>query len=267
MLPRLISIGDFFIPTYGVLVSAGFLLALWMIARMARRTGLPVDDVVNLGVYAALAGLLGAKLAMFLFDWSYYLTNPRELLSFSTLRAGGVFQGGLVLAVATGIWYMRRHHLPLLPTMDVFAPGIALGHAIGRVGCFAAGCCWGSECRRPWAVTFTDPHANEISGTPLGVPLHPAQLYEAFAEALIFTVLWWRFRKPHHEGQVIGLYLAMYSLARFIIEFFRFHEQGLFGGLSLTQWIALAIFLPGLWLAFRRGAEVKPRMAPAARRA
>lgn len=261
MFPRLITIGDFFLPTYGVLVAAAFLLALWMTARLARRSNLNSDEVVNLGIYSALAGLVGAKLALFLFDLSYYLNNPKEVFSFATLRAGGVFQGGLVLAVATAIWYMKRHRLPMLPTMDVFAPGIALGHAVGRLGCFTAGCCWGTETHVPWAVTFTDPHTYQISGTPLGIPLHPAQLYEAFAEAIIFAVTLWRVRKQHHEGQIIGLYLVLYSIARFIIEFFRYHEQGLFAGLSLTQWLAVALFFPGLWLALRKSTPVvKPAL-------
>src|SRR5579871_6071675 len=108
MLPRLFSICRFSQSAYGVLVSLAFLVALWMAARLAKRTNLNPDSVVNLGVYCALAGVLGAKLMMFFFDFDFYLKNPREIFSFSTLRAGGVFQGGLLLAIITAIWYIRK---------------------------------------------------------------------------------------------------------------------------------------------------------------
>jgi hypothetical protein len=163
MLPQLIHIGDFFVPTYGVLVAAGFLLALWLATRLAARAGLDKEAVLNLGIYCGLAGILGAKLLMIVLDLGYYLRNPGELFSMSTLQAGGVFYGGLILALITAFWYMRKSRLPGLATSDVFAPGLALGHAVGRLGCFAAGCCWGLECHRPWAVTFEDPAAHRGS--------------------------------------------------------------------------------------------------------
>src|SRR5205823_4158996 len=153
----------------------------------------------------------GAKLMMFLVDIRYYLERPGEFFSLATLQAGGVFYGGLIAALGVSWWYMRKMRLPLLKTADVFAPGVALGHGIGRLGCFSAGCCWGIECHRPWAVTFTDPAANDVTGVPLNRPLHPTQLYEAFAEFLIFGILYWRIRRAHAAGEVIGLYLLLYS--------------------------------------------------------
>jgi phosphatidylglycerol:prolipoprotein diacylglycerol transferase len=147
---------------------------------------------------------------------------------------------------------MRNKKLPVWQTADCFAPGIAIGHAIGRLGCFMAGCCWGSECHLPWAVTFTNPDAHNMFGTPLDIPLHPSQLYEAFTNVLVFAVVYLAFGKPHRPGQIIGMYLVLSSMFRFIIEFFRFHEQGLFGPLSLTQWIAAGLFAFGLWLWLRK---------------
>jgi phosphatidylglycerol:prolipoprotein diacylglycerol transferase len=246
MLPKLISIGGFFIPTYGTLVALGFLTALWITLRLARRAGLPSEPVTHLAIYCALGGLLGAKLAMILFDFREYWDNPRSLVSLSTLQAAGVYQGGLVLAVVVAFVYMRRTHLPGLETSDVFAPGLAAGHAIGRIGCFAAGCCWGTECHLPWAVTFKNPEAYNLVGVPLGVPLHPTQLYESLAEALIFLFLYLRSKRAHAAGEIIGLYLVLYSVARFVVEFFRFHEQGLYFGLSLTQWISLVTLAAGV---------------------
>ncbi len=254
MFPQIVRIGDFFIPTYGVLVALALLAALWLTARLARRSGLEPETVVNLGVYCALAGILGAKLLMFAFDFDYYARNPREIFSLTTLQAGGVFQGGLALALITAIIYMRRKKLPGLATADTFSPGIALGHAIGRLGCFAAGCCWGAECHLPWAVTFTNTEAHRLVGVPLGVPLHPTQLYEAFAEASIFAILYLRFGRSHRPGSIFGLYLLLYGSARFVVEFFRVHDQANpFGApVSTPQWIALAMVGAGAWLLGRR---------------
>ncbi|MCP5115386.1 MAG: prolipoprotein diacylglyceryl transferase, partial [bacterium] len=182
MYPKLISIGDFFLPTYGVLVSLGFLAGLWIAARLARRSGLDPESVTNLGVYCALSGLAGAKLMMLLADFDHFSRNPGEIFSLSTLRAGGIFHGGLIVALLVAFFYMRSKHLPALKTADTIAPGLAIGHAIGRLGCFAAGCCWGQQCGRPWAVTFTNPEANQLTGVTLNVPVHPTQLYEAAAE-------------------------------------------------------------------------------------
>jgi phosphatidylglycerol---prolipoprotein diacylglyceryl transferase len=251
-----------FLHTYGVLVATAFLTALWLTGRLARRTGMDADVVINLGIYCGLAALVGAKLMLFLVDFRYWAEHPGEIFTLSTLRAGGVFYGGLIAALAVSAWYMRKTRLPLLVTADVFAPGIALGHGIGRLGCFSAGCCWGRECHLPWAVTFRDPVANEYVGVPLGIPLHPTQLYEAFAEFVIFAVLYWRFARPHSKGGIISLYLLLYGAARFVVEFFRVHEQGnLLGGpLDTSQWISLALMGLGaahFIAARRRSREVK----------
>ncbi|HEV2446289.1 MAG TPA: prolipoprotein diacylglyceryl transferase, partial [Candidatus Sulfopaludibacter sp.] len=193
------------------------------------------------------AAIAGAKLMMFLVDFGYYSEHPREIFSIESLQAGGVFYGGLLVALAFSWWYMRKRHLPPLKTADIFAPAIALGHAIGRIGCFTAGCCWGRQCERPWAITFTSQEAHDRVGVPLGVPLHPTQLYESAAEFLIFAILYWRIRKAHEPGAVISLYLILYSVTRFIVEFFRYHEQGnlLNGPLDTSQWISIVLFLMG----------------------
>ena len=252
MFPKLISIGHFFVPTYGTLVAIGFLMGLWVTVRLARRSKLPVEPVTNLAIYCALAGLAGAKLFMVLFDFKEYWADPRSIFSFSTLQAAGVYQGGFLFALVMAILYMRYNRLPAFETCDVFAPGVAAGQAIGRLGCFAAGCCWGTECDRPWAVTFRNPEAHDLTNVPLGIPLHPAQLYEVAADALIFAALYWMIRRPHGPGTIIAWYLTLYSAARFAIEFFRFHEQGLHLGLSLTQWISLGTLAAGVALLLAR---------------
>jgi phosphatidylglycerol:prolipoprotein diacylglycerol transferase len=260
MYPELFHIS--FLHTYGVLVAAAFLVALWLAGRLAKEAGLSHEAVTNLGIYCALSAIAGAKLMMFVVDIPYYVRNPAEIFTLSTLQAGGVFYGGLIGALAVGFWYMRKSRLPGLKTADVFAPAIALGHGIGRLGCFSAGCCWGIQCDRPWAVTFTDPAANALVGVPLNVPLHPTQLYEAIAEFAIFGFLYTRVRRPHGPGAIIGIYLMLYSATRFVVEFFRVHEQGnLWGGpLDTSQWISIGLFLAGLWF-LRRSTSPHPSAA------
>ena len=247
MFPKVFQIGDFFLPSYGLLVALGFLAGLAITSRLARRSGIDPEVATNLGIYVALSGLLGAKLLMLAYDFDFYTRNPREIFSLNTLQAGGVFYGGLVLALLTAIWYLRNRKLPGLLTADAFAPGIAAGHAIGRIGCFAAGCCWGVECHRPWAVTFENPDAHALVGVPLGVPLHPTQLYESAIEALIFVILYRMFNKPHPPGRIIGWYLILYPAGRFAVEFFRSHEQANPFGLplSLAQWTTLVLVAAG----------------------
>ena len=262
MFPEAFRIGSFFQSTYGVLVTLGFLVGVWMASRLGRKAGLDSEAVLNLGIYVALAALLGAKLLMILLDLGYYSRNPGEIFTLATFRAGGIFYGGLIAALIAAAVYTRRKRLPGLLTADVFAPAIALGHAIGRLGCFAAGCCWGQESSLPWAVTFTNPLSNQLFGTPLGIPLHPTQLYEAFSEAIIFLILYWRFHRPHRPGAVIGLYLALYSSVRFLVEFVRAHDEvnPFYGPLVAEQWLALALVAGGVWL-LRRQAPGKGQAA------
>jgi phosphatidylglycerol:prolipoprotein diacylglycerol transferase len=254
VLPKLISIGSFYLPTYGVLVALGFLLGLGLAVRLGKRSGLPAEPMANMAVYVALAGLAGAKILMIMFDWSTeFRDHPMEIFSLSTLQAAGVYQGGLILALLTAYLYMKKQGLPMLQTADAFAPGVALGHAIGRLGCLAAGCCYGIECKLPWAITFHDPEANNLSRTPLEVPLHPTQLYEFGTELILCFYLYWAFGKQHAPGKIIGQFLLFSSIARFIIEFFRVHDQALPFGmpLSLTQWIAIGLALAGLALLLK----------------
>jgi phosphatidylglycerol---prolipoprotein diacylglyceryl transferase len=253
MLPELLPIP--FLHTYGVLVALAFLAALWMTGRLARRAGLNPESVLNLAIYCAISALLGAKLLMFIVDAPYYAENPGEIFSLATLQAGGIFYGGLIAALGIAFLYMRHSKLPGLKTADVFAPGIALGHGIGRLGCFSAGCCWGAPSDLPWAVTFTNPEAHRLVGVPLGVSLHPSQLYEAGAEFLIFAFLYRAIGRPHHDGAIISLYLMLYSAVRFFVEFVRYQEHPNFAGaLNPAQVISIGLFALGAvyWLRLRK---------------
>ena len=255
MFPRLLTIGSFSLPAYGALVALAFLVALGMASRFAKQRGLNSERIVNLGVYCALAGMGGAKLLMIALD-PELRSHPAEIFSLSVLQSAGIFFGGFIAALVFAYFYMRSQGLPVLATSDLFAPGLALGHGIGRMGCFAAGCCWGKPTTLPWAVTFTS--TNTTTGVPLNIPLHPTQLYEALAEALICGILLTMLRRKHRDGQVIGMYLLLYGLVRFAVEFVRDHdESNPFGGpFVLEQWIALALAACGVYLLARRGGEL-----------
>jgi phosphatidylglycerol:prolipoprotein diacylglycerol transferase len=255
MFPRLVQIGSFSLPTYGALVAIAFLVGLWLTSRFAKERGVSSEKVVNLGVYCALTGMLGAKVLMIVMDPEYRL-HPEEIFTRETLQSAGIFYGGFIAALLFAYFYMKRQKLPVLATADLFAPGVAIGHGIGRLGCFAAGCCWGKPTNLPWAVTFTSKDAT--TGVPLGVPLHPTQLYEAFAEAIICLVLIWRLKRGHAEGGVIGLYLLFYGMVRFAVEFLRVHDGSnpLGGPFVLEQWISLAVAVAGAWLVSRRDTVV-----------
>src|SRR5262249_8129271 len=156
---------------YGLFYALGFLLALRLAVYLARREGIDSARVVDLGIVALLAGFVGAKLALYVIDARYYIDHPMEILR--NLRSAGVFYGGFVLASLAAVVYVRRQRLPLAKVADLAAPPLALGQAVGRIGCLMAGCCYGKSCDLPWAVTFSDPAAFQLTGVPLGVALHP----------------------------------------------------------------------------------------------
>jgi phosphatidylglycerol:prolipoprotein diacylglycerol transferase len=260
MLPKLIQIGTFYLPTYGVLVALAFLTALAIAGKLGRLQGLSRDAIMNLGIYCALAGIVGAKLFMIVLD-PYYRKNPGQIFTLSTLQSAGIWYGGFIVALVFAYFYMRSQGLPFLKTSDIFAPGLAIGHAIGRLGCFAAGCCYGKPTSLPWAVTYTSQDAN---GAPLGVPLHPTQIYEAAIESLICVVLYQRAKRQHKEGSIIALYLILSGIARFLIEFLRAHDEANPLGLALTleQWISVAVCLTGLFLLLRHDQTSRPQSLP-----
>ncbi len=238
------SWGPFSLPTYGVLLATAFLLGLVVVHRLAKRSGLDPNRITDLAVWVLLGGLVGAKLLLVVVDWRFYMHDPGEL--WSLFRSGGVFYGGLLGAVAVAVFYVRRHAIPGWAAADVLAPAVALGQAVGRQGCFAAGCCWGRPTDVSWAVTFKDLFASRTIGTPLDIPLHPTQLYESGATLLIFFILLWLSLHKGFAGQVTLAYLFLYSVARGVIEFYRgdLARGTVFqGALSTSQFIAILVIV------------------------
>jgi phosphatidylglycerol---prolipoprotein diacylglyceryl transferase len=239
-LPQTFGVGPITLYTYGVLLAAAYLLGLKLATVRARARGLDQTRVLDLGIYIIISALIGAKLLLLLTNLNGFIANPRELMSL--VWSGGVFYGGLILAVIVAVIYIRRIGLPLWTTCDVFAPGIALGHVVGRMGCFFAGCCYGKPTSMPWGITFTDPFAAVNVGTPLNIPLHPTQLYEAGAEALILIVLLTtESRGRRFAGRTFWLYMALYGVSRYVIEMFRGDPRGSVGMFSTSQFISLIL--------------------------
>ena len=240
MHPILLELGPLTVYTYGLLLAAAYLLGLKLAMARAQARGLDSARVLDLGIYIIISALIGAKLLLVMTDYRTFLSDPRELWTLA--RSGGVFYGGLILAVIVALWYIRKVGLPLWTTCDVFAPGIALGHVIGRFGCLFAGCCYGKPTTLPWGITFTDPAAAQNVGTPLGVPLHPTQIYEAGAEFLILMVLLATEKKGRpFPGRTFWLYMLLYAISRFIIEFYRGDVRGNVGVFSTSQFISVLL--------------------------
>ena len=240
MYPELFSIGPITIYSYGVLLAASYLLGLWLAMRRAKQWGLDPTRVLDLGIYIIIAALIGAKLLLLVVDFNQFSSSPQDLLSLA--RSGGVFYGGLILAVVVAFWYIARHQLPFWTTCDVFAPGIALGHVTGRLGCLAAGCCYGKPADVAWAITFTNPLAAANVGTPLGIPLHPTQIYEAGAELVILLFLLATERRGRYfPGRTFWSYMLLYAISRYIVEIYRGDPRGEIFGMSTSQFISLVL--------------------------
>jgi len=261
MYPKILDLGPVTIHTYGLLLAAAFIAGIWITSRNARKQGISPDTIWNMGLVIIFSALVGAKVILFFSNYEYYSRNFREIFSLSTLRTNGVYYGGLVLALAAAAAYIYRKRLPPLVMADIAAPGIALGQAIGWLGCFSAGCCYGKPTDMPWGVVFRNQYSFENVGVPLNIPLHPTQIYDSIGALCLFGYLMWRLPAKRFNGQVILEYLALYSLLRFVVEFFRGDDRGfvLYGLLSTSQFLAiLTLFASAAvyFLLFRRSAEI-----------
>lgn len=269
--PILFSIDGFHVATYGGVVALAFLAAGLLAARGFEDRGMDPDEAWTLMAYALVFGLVGAKL--------YYavLHGPDALLS----RGGLVWYGGLLAGSAGVGWAIHRRALPLLVTLDVLAPALALGHGVGHVACFFSGDSYGVPSDLPWAVAFPRGAPPSTAGNlrrafgvdvPAGVAdqvlltVHPTMLYSALVLLLLSAFLWWYRRRSGTAGRLFGLYLVLAGTERFLVEFLRAKDDRLLGGFTLAQLIAAALFLTGvflLWKLFRdRTAPVRGGDAP-----
>lgn len=254
MHPILITIGPISVPTYGFLFALGVLLGIVVSLRSARQAGLDVNTIGDFLFYMLICSLLGAKLLLFVTRFSFYLSNPGELKYL--LTSGGIFYGGVICGLAFAVWFIRRHKLDFAVMADIIAPALALGHFFGRLGCFFAGCCYGREAGScPIAVTFHDSTAGNLTGIPLHIPLFPTQLIEALCELLIFILLYFFLRRRKaYAGRLFVVYIALYSLVRFSVEYFRGDaDRGFIFGSAAAPFASISqaqlISIAGLLLA------------------
>ncbi len=241
-------IGPFPIRMYGLMIGVGFLLGIWLASRRAKKEGIDPDRILDLGVYLLLAAIIGSRILYVLINLPEFANNPLDV--FAVWKGGLVFYGGVLAAIPTGIWYVRRHDLSVWKTADIIAPYAALGHAFGRLGCFFAGCCYGAPCSGHLCVTFTDPH----SLAPLGAPLYPTQLFEAGGEFVNFILLIALRRHKKYDGQLFWLYPIFYSVLRFSVEMFRGDAaRGLYfgGAVSISQLIAVGMITVSVFMLWR----------------
>ncbi len=250
MYPKLFELGFLTIHTYGLLLALAFLSATALTAHLAEKDGIPRTRAWDLGFVVILSALVGAKALMLLTNLEYYLSQPSRLFALEFWQAGGAFFGGLIGATLGTIWFIRRDSaLHFWKVADAAAPSIALGQSIGRLGCFAAGCDYGTPSQLPWAVTFSSQYAHDYVGVPLRVALHPVQLYESAATLLLCVFLFWMSSKRSFRGQVICCYFVGYGILRFLIEFFRGDVSRGFvmgGLLSVPQVFSLLALAAGL---------------------
>jgi phosphatidylglycerol:prolipoprotein diacylglycerol transferase len=215
MHPVLFHFGSFTLYTYGFFIALGAVLGgIYMWQQGKKRYGMTVDQANTLFLLLIFAGVVGGKLFLIFEDTSLYLSHPSELLS----KNGFVFYGSLITAIPVMLWYFKKNNLPVAGMLDVMAAVTCIVHGFGRIGCFNAGCCYGTPTQSFLGVVFTDP---TCQAQPLNVPLHPTQLYEASAIFLILIILLIIDRKKKFDGQVFLMYLILYAITRSVIELFR----------------------------------------------
>jgi phosphatidylglycerol:prolipoprotein diacylglycerol transferase len=249
--PIAFSLGSLTIRWYGVMMAVAFMAGLWTAMRRARRTGVSSDTITDVTLWLMAGSIIGARLVYVTTYWKQEFAGQPFKEVFMVQHGGLVFYGGLIGAFVASAIYLRWKKLPLWKIADILAPSIALGSVFGRIGCLLNGCCYGRACTLPWAITFTNPQAHELSGTPLDVPVHPTEIYDALLNFILYLVLAWLFRRKKFDGQIFALYLAGYAICRFIVEFFRgdYPPDHIHAGLfTSAQLLCGPILLAGLTL-------------------
>jgi phosphatidylglycerol:prolipoprotein diacylglycerol transferase len=239
MYPDLLHLGPLTIHTYGLLVAIGFTSALLLTIRFGKKEGFPPNQVMDIGFIIILCAVVGSRIAYVLINIGYYLENPLDILKI--WQGGLVFSGGLIFVSFAMAWYLRRHSLSFWRVGDICAPAMALGQAIGRMGCFMAGCCYGKPTDLIWGVVFT--HPNSLA--PLHIPLHPTQLYAALSGFFIFGILLLLYRRKTFEGQIFLWFVILHSTGRMLIERYRGDDRGLIPNseMTATQGVTLCILI------------------------
>lgn len=250
MFPVLLDLGFYQLRSYGVFVAVAILTGVWFSAREARRKGLDPSVVTDAAWPMVVAGLIGARLYYIAFsEPAYYLAHPFEI--FAVWHGGLSVHGALLGGLVAGLWHIRRGSLGFWRLADLVAPGIILGQTVGQIACLLNGDTYGKPTTLPWAITFTDPRAM----APLGIPLHPIQIYELLAYFAVFLVVWRVSQHARRDGAVILTYAVAYGIVRFAVEFFR-GDPPLVGGVIVPQAMSVLLVAGALlawWLRRSQG--------------
>ncbi len=235
MHPVLLKIGSLSVYTYGFFIAVGFLVGFTVAKKEGERLGEDPNKIMDLCFYLLLAAIVTSRLFYVATTPEVFLADPLEI--FRIWKGGLVFYGAFIGAMVTIVIYLRKEKMPLGKTLDILAPSLAVGHFFGRLGCLSAGCCYGRPCDIPWAITFSHPE----SLAPIGMPLHPTQIYSALNNLTIFALLWFLRRRKKFDGQLFWIYVAVYGVTRSVIELFRGDFRGgtVFGVLSISQTIGI----------------------------
>lgn len=236
----LFQIGQFKANTYGLMLGIGTLFAFLVAMKRAKRMGLDPDFVFDVGFASMIAGLIGTRILFYIVELQNIIKNPSIFWDF---RRGYVVYGGIIGGVAMGLYYCKRKKKNFLDYFDLIMPSIILAQAFGRIGCFFAGCCYGRETTSPIGITF-----HNSSYAPNGVKLIPTQLISSAGNFLIFALLLLFAKHAKKRGQVGAMYFILYSIGRFIIEFYRNDYRGSIGFLSTSQLISIFILALGIVL-------------------
>jgi phosphatidylglycerol:prolipoprotein diacylglycerol transferase len=254
--PHLFQFGRLVLPTYGFLVALGTVLSLLLCVRTGRLLSLDTDKIWSLALVAIVSGLAGSRILLVLLHWPRYGVRALSV-SLSGTLSSGAGAAAIAIALLAGVFCAIRLGLPLRRTADAIAPSLALGSSIVSIGCLEAGCDYGTPTRLPWAVVFSSPAA--LPGTPLGVSLHPTQIYSSLVEFVLFAFLLWLLHRPHHDGEILGAWLFLDGFSSFLLSFLRGDGGPSVSGLiTVTQLVAAAMVLAGglLWLRRSQATQV-----------
>lgn len=250
MVPVLLKIGPLTIYSFGAMMALGFLMAGYAVSVELGRRGLDPEDAWSILLWGAVGGIAGSRILALVADWQTFVAHPLASI-FS--GSGFIWYGGLIGGFVSVTIFIWRRSLPWLVAVDCIAPALALGQAIGRIGCQVAGDGdWGKPTSVPWGVQYPEAIIGwsawlRENGLPPTTRVHPAPVYETLAYSLIFCLLWSLRRSGLRDGSLLWIYLVTSSIARFAIEAIRV-EPILAAGLTQAQWIAIGLFAAGVVL-------------------
>lgn len=241
MHPILFKLGFITVYSYGLMIAIGIISAVLLSSYRAKKLGMSTDAITDLGIYGVVGGFIGAKLLFWIIEFPNIIQNPNYIVE--TLGTGFVVYGGLIGGIATGYAYCKIKGLDFLSYVDLAVPAIALAQGLGRIGCFATGCCYGRETSSALGIIF-----HKSLSAPNGISLIPTQLFSSAGDFIIAGILLYFSSKAKRKGQVVGLYMILYSIGRFIVEIFRGDQRGNVGILSTSQFICIFMFLIGIYI-------------------